>query len=461
MITVGFSTRADKPHFIDSIKSTIGIKDVQIIQKINNNAKSLTEVYNEILNESENDIVILCHDDILFESKYWGKRILEHFEKKPQYGILGVAGSKYFPSSGRWWEIQSEMMGQVYHQKDGRRWLSEYSKNFGGKIKETALVDGVFMAINKKSIKKNFVEDFKGFHFYDVSFCIENYIEGVKIGVVSNISIVHLSIGETNKQWEVNRIFFTEKYKNYLPIKIEENYSDIKMDEKFPLVSIIIPIYNYGLMFERTLNSVIDSTYKNYEIIIVNDGSNDEYVLMKLKSLDKVPFIKILHKENGGPSSARNYGIKNSNGSLILPLDADDMVHPDYIQTCVNILRNNSQISPVYCDTQHVGLFSALDKRPEWNLEELKNGNYIVNCSMFHRKAFDESGGYDETLYGWEDYDLWLRMGLRGYVGKRIPKPLFMYFHHENDNTVSTHANKNHQELHKKILEKNFLSHEN
>ena len=71
-------------------------------------------------------------------------------------------------------------------------------------------------------------------------------------------------------------------------------------------------------------------------------------------------------------------------------------------------------------------------------------------------KLFDKCDGYDVELKGWEDYDLWLRMGINGYVGKRIPKPLFIYFHHEIDGTVSSEANVNQIELHQKILNKNY-----
>ena len=80
----------------------------------------------------------------------------------------------------------------------------------------------------------------------------------------------------------------------------------------------------------------------------------------------------------------------------------------------------------------------------------------MVNCSMFHREAFEKVNGYDEELTGWEDYDMWIRMMKEGYVGKRIPKPLFVYFHHEKDGTVSTEANKNLQELYMRIMYKNF-----
>jgi glycosyltransferase involved in cell wall biosynthesis len=456
MITIGFSTRQSNQKFVDNLKDSSGLKDIIIIEKINNGEKSLTKVYNEILNESKTDIVVLCHDDILFEKKYWAKRVLDHFEKNNEYGILGVAGTSYIPSNGVWWTIQSEMIGQVYHQKDGKKWLSEYNKHFGNKIIDTAIVDGLFIVVNKKKIKHFFDEEFNGFHFYDISFCIENFLSGVKIGTISNIPITHLSIGMTNKNWEENRIKFLEKYKNKLPIKLPSLYPNNKINKKIPLVSIIIPIYNYGLKLEKTLLSVFNSNYKNIEIIIVDDGSTDEYVINKLNSIQNHSNIKIIKQENSGPSSARNIGIKNSSGDFILPLDGDDEIHPDYIQICVNILKNNKKISPVYCDTNHIGEITGIEKRPEWSFEQLIKGPFIVNCSMFRKEAFEDCGGYDTNLIGWEDYDLWIRMAIKGYKGKRIPKPLFTYFHHEKDGTVSTQANLNKQELYNKIITKNF-----
>jgi hypothetical protein len=455
MITVGYSTRKSNPAFIEHLKNTIGFKDAEIIEVVNNGEKSLTKVYNEILNQAKNDIVVLCHDDIIFETKSWGKRTLEHFEKT-NYGILGVAGTTHMSSSGMWWEVQSEMIGQVYHVNEGKKWLSEYNKSFGSKILESVVVDGLFIALHKNRINNNFIEEFDGFHFYDISFCLSNFLSGVKIGTISNVRLTHLSIGVTNDKWEKNRLFLVEKYGDSLPIKLESIYPSYKINDTQPIVSIIIPIYNYGLHFEKALQSVFESTYKNIEIIIVNDGSTDLYVKLKLDSIKNHPNIKIINQENQGPSSARNNGIRNSIGQYILPLDADDMILPEYIDTCVKILNKNKKISPVYCDTIHVGEIQGVEKRPEWAMDRLKDGPFIVNCSMFHRDAFDACNGFDETLKGWEDYDFWIRMGLNGYIGKRIQKPMFIYFHHESTGTVSTEANKNHQELYNKIITKNF-----
>jgi glycosyltransferase involved in cell wall biosynthesis len=162
----------------------------------------------------------LCHDDIYFDTTGWFHKIKTHFEKS-DYGIIGVAGTTNMPDSGRWWDVRKNMIGIVNHESGGKKWTSKYSEDFGKSISETVIVDGLFIALSKSRIKHTFDKDFKGFHFYDVSFCFRNHIEGVKVGVVTNIRITHKSIGQTNEQWEENRKFFVEKYGKNLPVKLQ------------------------------------------------------------------------------------------------------------------------------------------------------------------------------------------------------------------------------------------------
>jgi glycosyltransferase involved in cell wall biosynthesis len=222
MITIGYSTRENNPTFIEHLKKTVGPKNVEIIEVVNNGEKSLTKVYNEILNQAKNDIVVLCHDDIKFEDKGWGNKIIKHFTKT-NYGILGVAGTTNMPSSGMWWENRRKMVGVVNHEHLGKKWESKYSTSLGNDIEEVVVVDGLFMAIHKQRIKSDFIEDFDNFHFYDISFCFENYMAGVHIGVLYNIKITHSSIGQTNDAWEENKIKFADKYSNNLPKSLPYN----------------------------------------------------------------------------------------------------------------------------------------------------------------------------------------------------------------------------------------------
>ena len=219
MITVGYSTRKHNPQFIEYLKKSSGFKKIEVIEKINNGEKSLSQVYNEILEESKTDIVILCHDDIYFDTSSWFHKIKTHFEKS-DYGILGLAGTTNMPETGRWWDNRKTMIGIVNHESEGKKWTSKYSDDFGKSIKPTVVVDGVFIALSKSRIKHTFDEEFKGFHFYDIAFCYRNYLEDVKVGVITNIRITHKSIGQTNQQWEDNRQFFVQKYGENLPSKI-------------------------------------------------------------------------------------------------------------------------------------------------------------------------------------------------------------------------------------------------
>ena len=230
MITIGYSTRKHNQSFIDYLTKVSGLPNVEIIEKVNPNGQSLTEVYNEILEESKHDIVILCHDDIYFDTKNFGKKIKTHFENSP-YGILGVAGTRCLPSSGMWWEGRKKIIGIVNHEHEGKKWENKYSDNLNNQIRSVVIVDGLFIALDKRRVRKHFDPSVKGFHFYDLEFCFQNYLEGVKLGVVFDVRVTHKSIGMTNDEWETNRKLFSEKHKNQLPVHV-----DLEPSEKLKIL---------------------------------------------------------------------------------------------------------------------------------------------------------------------------------------------------------------------------------
>jgi hypothetical protein len=229
MISVVYCTREPNPKHTEHIIKTSGLhKHIEVIEIINN-GESLTKSYNRGLKQSKNDIVVFCHDDIIIETKQWGKKLNKLFINYPEYGIIGVAGSKYMPKSGRWWEDRNQMFGKVKHTNNGKSWLSEYSVDLGNSIEETVIVDGLWFAIDKNKINTSFDETVEGFHFYDVSFCFQNHLNGVKVGVTTKIRVNHMSIGQTNEEWEKNRIKFANKYSKELPIKIKQDFTNVKM----------------------------------------------------------------------------------------------------------------------------------------------------------------------------------------------------------------------------------------
>jgi glycosyltransferase involved in cell wall biosynthesis len=222
MLTIAYSTREHKPEFIEYLKKSSGFKKIEVIEKVNDGSKSLAQVYNEILSEAKTDIIVFCHDDIYFDTTGWYHKLMKHFDKS-DYGIIGMAGTTSMPSSGKWWEDRKKMIGIVNHESGGKKWESKYSESLNNNIAQTIIIDGLFIAVDKRKIKKTFNEEFKGFHFYDIPFCFENHLEGVKIGVITNIRLTHKSIGQTNEQWEKNRLLFETKYKNHLPLKLPFN----------------------------------------------------------------------------------------------------------------------------------------------------------------------------------------------------------------------------------------------
>lgn len=219
-ISVVISTRKIDDTYVKHVRKSFSHPKTEIIIYENNGNFSLTELYNKGIRESKNDIVVFMHDDLIIETTNLTPKIGKLFDEHPEYGIIGVAGTDNL-ISGMWWSDRSSVYGIVAHIQDGKRHINQYSKQtFPDTLKEVVTIDGLFFMIHKNRIKTPFNEEFKGFHFYDVSFCVENYLLGVKIGLTTKIMITHKSIGIVNKQWEKNKLYFEALYDKHLPLKI-------------------------------------------------------------------------------------------------------------------------------------------------------------------------------------------------------------------------------------------------
>lgn len=176
-------------------------------------------------------------------------------------------------------------------------------------------------------------------------------------------------------------------------------------------VSIIVPCYNQSQYLEECLKSVINQTFKNWECIVVNDGGNDDTEKITLNWADQDKRFKYVYKENGGLSSARNAGIKDALGELILPLDADDIINSKYVELAVKEFNKNENIAILYCKAEKFGQVNG-----EWLLPEFSMTSFLVYncifCSGFFRKEdWEKVGGYDENMkYGLEDWEFWINL---------------------------------------------------
>jgi hypothetical protein len=399
MITIGFSTRQDNQKYIDYLIKTSGFKNVEVIQKINNGSKSLSQVYNEILNESKNDIVVFCHDDLEFDTKDWGKRVIKHFEKS-DFGILGVAGTTEIPKSGMWWEDKRKMIGIVNHKHEGKKWESKYSKSWGDEINECCFVDGLFIAVNKKRLKETFDESVKGFHFYDVYFSVKNFLQNVKVGVVYNIRITHLSIGQTNESWENNRKVFEEEYKESLPIKSNLNLNYVIKDFKFLKKYNLKIVLSCGEDIEfvkRTIEKIYSFNLPNFDInLISNENNQDE--IKKLES-DKIKVYDGVFDEQ-----SKNLSILKWEDGFID--ESYDLIF--FIDKNVEILNNIfSSICELYHKEKHTfGCAFTTSMNSDYSVFSNKfnlfmNQNNQVNMSIEGNGSFyNVMNGYRENKLG-------------------------------------------------------------
>jgi len=218
IVSVVISTRKIDETYVSHVKKMFSHPKTQILIYENDGEKSLTQIYNLGLKESENDIVVFMHDDLILETPNMTPKIVKMFEKHSEYGIIGIAGTDNL-TSGMWWQNRDNMFGIVGHIHQGKRHVNKYSKGvFNDILKDVVVVDGLFFIVHKNRIKKGFNEEFDGFHFYDISFCVENHLEGVKVGLTTKFVVTHKSIGEVNKKWEKNKLFFEALYDKFLPL---------------------------------------------------------------------------------------------------------------------------------------------------------------------------------------------------------------------------------------------------
>jgi glycosyltransferase involved in cell wall biosynthesis len=205
------------------------------------------------------------------------------------------------------------------------------------------------------------------------------------------------------------------------------------------MVSIVIPCYNQACYLEEAVKSVLNSSYKDFEIIIVNDGSSDNTEEVSLRLQKEIVGIRYFYQENKGPSSARNLGIKNSVGSIILPLDADDLISPLYIEEAVKVLENQKNVKVVYCEAEMFGEKTGKWIIPDFSINKLVRRNLIFSTAFYKKSDWERIGGYDEKMtWSLEDWDFWLSILKDG--GEVVRLPMVGFFYRISKNTRTENA---------------------
>jgi hypothetical protein len=304
MISVVYCTREHNPGHIEHLKKACGNPKVEIIEYINE-GEGLTKFYDKAIKEAKNDIIVFCHDDITIETKQIAKKITKLFDNNPEYGILGVAGTKYMAETGRWWDDKKKMYGRVAHTHEGKTWLSKYSDDLGNDVEEAVVVDGVLFSVHRGRIKEQFDLEVKGFHFYEVDFCFRNYLKGVKVGVHTNVRVNHKSIGITNDEWEENRKTFADKYKDDLPVKIDRVF---KGNERF---KVLVGSPNIS----DSLDLVTKLKKMNYNVTVVSPVLTEDEPNFRRLMVKGAKFVPI-NQPPGYKIGDGKWGLNGPNGVI-------------------------------------------------------------------------------------------------------------------------------------------------
>ncbi|MGH2906241.1 MAG: glycosyltransferase [Solirubrobacterales bacterium] len=192
-----------------------------------------------------------------------------------------------------------------------------------------------------------------------------------------------------------------------------------------PSVSVITPLYNYEAFITRALASVTRSDFRDYELIVVDDGSTDDSLAVAkdwVKTNPQIPALLLTHPTNRGLGHARNSAVSVARGEYVFALDADNSVYPAGIGRLVRRLEADPEASFAYGylerhdpEFRSIGLLSSYP----WNPHRFGDGNYIDAMVLWRKQALIDLGMYttDQLLYGWEDYELFLRLADSGGYG--------------------------------------------
>lgn len=195
-----------------------------------------------------------------------------------------------------------------------------------------------------------------------------------------------------------------------------------------PVISIIIPCYNHAETLAETIQSVLASDFERWEAIIVNDGSTDQSDETGKHCASLDTRIKYISQENAGPAAARNHAIRLSRGKYILPLDADDLIHPAYIGRAVEYLEQHEECAVYYCKGEFFGGKEGPFQVYWRDYRSMLVNNSIFSSCVYRRRDFDRVGGYDESMrISYEDWEFNIRLLYHNDIVFQSPEVMFYY----------------------------------
>jgi glycosyltransferase involved in cell wall biosynthesis len=222
-------------------------------------------------------------------------------------------------------------------------------------------------------------------------------------------------------------------------------------------VSVVVPYFRMDAYVEDTLRSISEQTYRHVETVVVNDGSLREEDRVLLDLVDRYG-ARLVTQRNRGLGAARNFGIANAHGSLVLPLDSDDLIDPDFVERCVAALEADPDLAYVGTWSRYVdeelrpiaGADPGYTPLGNWSgLTERQNVAGSASA-VIRRSLFDAGFAYEVDLVSYEDWQFYLRLRQAGHYGSIIPRALLRYRIRGGSMlraTGSAHAERLHEEV--------------
>lgn len=271
-----------------------------------------------------------------------------------------------------------------------------------------------------------------------------------------------------NKMHSVdNNLFYNmDNKKDYNKwLEFNETSEEVKSLKYNPLISLLIPVYNIEPIYlKECIESILQQTYRNFEICLVDDASTNKETIETLKEYEKNKYIKIKYrKKNGHISNATNDALKLATGEFVGLIDNDDLLSKNALYEVVKVLNEDKKIDFIYSDEDKLDEFGVRcfpHFKPDFSPDTLMSLNYICHFSVMRKSLVKKVGGFEIGLEGAQDHDLFLKMSDVTNKFYHIPKILYHWRMIEGS-TAATLSNKSYAQDKGKIAIENALKRRN
>lgn len=214
-------------------------------------------------------------------------------------------------------------------------------------------------------------------------------------------------------------------------------------------ISVIIPCYNQGLFIDEAVESVLAQSFKDYEILIINDGSTEESTINKLSDYSK-PKTRVISTENRGLSAARNLGVRESRGEFIQFLDADDIILSTKFEEQYSILKQRPEIDISFSDYSILDIdkktyidnptsgFNVNEPISEFLFRWERGWNIPIHCGLFRKNIWHDQSPFNEKLRAKEDWVMWCTLAVRNKQFNFLDKKYAIYRYHNSNMTKNS-----------------------